>query len=83
MVKKLALWAGIVGGSLGAAVAAFADGGLFTVPTSTAPSLTASASSTISDPGLLLVIVLAAGIPLTFYLIHALIGLLPKRGGRR
>jgi len=56
---------------------------LFSFPSSIAPSLTASASNTISDPGLLLVVVLAAGIPLTFYLIHALIGLLPKVRTRR
>jgi hypothetical protein len=54
------------------------------VPTSTVASLETVAGSQISDPGTLLVIVLAAGIPLAFYLIHKLIGLVPKgRGGRR
>jgi hypothetical protein len=56
----------------------------FTVPTSTASSLTASVGDQIGDAGTLLVIALAAGIPLAFYVIHQLIGLVPKgRAGRR
>ncbi len=53
------------------------------VPTSTAPALTADIGAQFADPGTLLVIGLAAGIPLTFYVIHQLIGLLPKSRGRR
>lgn len=55
----------------------------FTVPTSVAPALTANVGDTIADPGTLLVIVIAAGLPLLFYVIHAFIGLLPKSRGRR
>ncbi len=56
---------------------------MFQVATSTASSLTAMVSSFLSDPGLLLVVVLAAGIPLGFYVIHQLIGLVPKSRGRK
>ena len=51
---------------------------MFTIPTSTASSLTANISSQLSDPGTLLVVALAAGIPLAFYVIKRLIGLIPK-----
>lgn len=40
--------------------------------------LTANVSSLLSDEGTLLVITLAAGIPLAFYVIKQLKGLLPK-----
>ena len=54
------------------------------VPTSTVASLETTAGGQLSDPGTLLVVVLAAGVPLAFYIIHKLIGLVPKgRGGRR
>ena len=53
------------------------------VPTSTAPALTADIGAQFADPGTLLVIGLAAGIPLTFYVIHQLVGLLPKSRARR
>lgn len=52
---------------------------MFTVPTSTASMLTANISSLLSDTGTLTLIALAAGIPLAFYVIKKLIGLLPKR----
>lgn len=67
---------------LALALAAKADA-FFFVPTSTAPTLTANVGSQIADPGTLLVVALAAGIPLTFYVIHQLIGLIPKSRGRR
>jgi hypothetical protein len=51
---------------------------MFTVPTSSAAAFLANVSSQIADPGTLLVIALAVGIPLTFYVINRLIGLLPK-----
>jgi len=56
---------------------------MFVVPTSTATSLTANITSQLSDPGLLAVLVLVAGIPLAFYVVHKLLGLIPGRGGRR
>jgi len=55
----------------------------FSVPTSTASSLTANVGDQIGDPGTLLVLGLAAGIPLAFYVIHQLIGLVPKSRARR
>lgn len=66
---------------LGAVASASAQ---VTVPTTTVASLQTVASGQISDPGTLTIVVLAAGIPLAFYLIHKLIGLVPKgRGTRR
>jgi hypothetical protein len=53
-------------------------------PTSTANTLLAFVGGQVADPGLLLVVVIAAAVPLTFYVIHQLIGLIPKsRGSRR
>ena len=57
-------------------------GAFAVIPTSTAPSLTADIGAQFSDPGTLLVIGLAAGIPLTFYVIDQLIGLLPDNRGK-
>ena len=55
-----------------------------TLATGTAAMFLANAASTVSDPGLLEVVALAVGIPLAFYIIHQIIGLLPKgRTGRR
>ncbi len=51
---------------------------MFEVPTSTVTSLLANVTDQIANPGTLLVICLAAGIPLTFYVIKRLIGLVPK-----
>ena len=73
-------------GILSASVAPFlvhAQQAFAVVPTTTASSLTADIGAQFADPGTLLVIGLAAGIPLTFYVIHQLIGLLPKSRGRR
>ena len=76
-------------GGAGAVIASFAvvtmanASSFFNVPTSTAPSLTANVGDQIADSGTLLVLGLAAGIPLTFYVIHQLIGLIPKGRARR
>jgi hypothetical protein len=51
---------------------------MFTVPTSTVTSLLANVTSQLQDSGTLLILVLAAGIPLAFYVIRRLIGLVPK-----
>jgi len=51
---------------------------MFEVATSTGDLLTANVSSQFSDAGTLTIIALAAGIPLAFYVIKRLIGLLPK-----
>lgn len=54
------------------------------VPTSTANSLTGYVGSQFTDSGTLTVVVLAIAIPLFFYVVHQVMGLLPKsRGGRR
>lgn len=55
---------------------------MFDVPTSTASALTANVTSQLGDPGFLTVIVLAAAIPLVFYVARALIGLIPKGRSR-
>lgn len=54
------------------------DSVMFSVPTSTVDSLTATITDAFADPGLLLVIVLAAGLPLAFWAIRRVIGLIPK-----
>lgn len=51
---------------------------MFEVPTSTVASLTATITDAFADPGLLAVIALAAGLPLAFWAIKRVIGLLPK-----
>jgi hypothetical protein len=48
-------------------------------PTSTAQKTIGFVASQFGDSGLLLVILLAIGIPLTFYVIHKVIGLIPKK----
>ena len=85
MVRNWAKVAGVaaVVSASAMTLAAHAQTAFAVIPTSTAPSLTADIGAQFSDPGTLLVIGLAAGIPLTFYVIHQLIGLLPKSRGRR
>lgn len=56
---------------------------MFTVPTSTATDLLAEITSTLSDVGFLGLLVVAAAIPLVFYVARQLIGLVPKSRGRR
>jgi hypothetical protein len=51
---------------------------MFTVATSTGPSLLANVSSQLTDAGTLVVLAIAAGIPLAFYVIKRLIGIVPK-----
>jgi len=56
---------------------------LFVVPTSTASQALAYVTGTLGDAGFLTVLVVAAGIPLVFYVAKQLIGLIPKARGRR
>jgi len=56
---------------------------MFTVPSSTATQVLANVSSTLGDAGFLTVLVVAAAIPLVFYVARQLIGLIPKARGRR
>jgi hypothetical protein len=58
-------------------------GTAITMPTTTASSLTADIGAQFADPGTLLVIGLAAGIPLTFYVMEQLIALLPGNSKNR
>lgn len=85
MVKKLAMYASGAGATIASLLMMnFAHAtAYFTVPSSTASTLTANVGDQIGDPGTLLVIALAAGIPLAFYVIHQLIGLVPKGRSRR
>jgi hypothetical protein len=86
-MNKLTLWASGIGAtvlSFAMVVAAHAQSVLFSLPTSTAPGMTADVGAQLSDPGTLLVIGVIAGIYLFFYVVHQLIGLVPKgRGSRR
>jgi len=55
-----------------------------TLASTTASLFLANAVATFNDPGTLAVVALAAGIPLAFYVLHQIIGLIPKgRSGRR
>jgi len=51
---------------------------LLTIPTSTATDALASASDTIADPGLLLVILAVIALPVAFWVIRKVVGLFPK-----
>lgn len=48
------------------------------IPTSTAPSLSASMSATIANSGTLSLLAFVIGVPLTFYVIKQLLELIPK-----
>ena len=84
-MNRLYKWGTVAAGAIagfGMTAYCFADA-LFTVPTSTVSSMTANVSSQFGDLGTLAVVALAAGIPLFFYIVHALIGLVPKSRARR
>jgi len=51
---------------------------LFEVPSSTPTSLTASITDTLAEPGVLAVLVFVAALPLIFWVVRRLIGLVPK-----
>jgi len=88
-MNKIKLWAaGIVAGAAPLALAAAAHAstitaGDFQVPTTTPTDMLASVSAVVTDPGLLSVAVIAVALPLAFWVIHQLIGLLPKSRARR
>lgn len=76
-IKMYAAYAvGVVAAMTGAV--AGAQSSLFEVPTSTVSNLTAAITSTIADPGLLLVIVFVVALPVVFWLISRIKGLFPK-----
>ena len=51
---------------------------MFDVATSTGSDILANVSSQLGDAGTLIVVAIAAGVPLTFYVVRRLIGLIPK-----
>ena len=53
------------------------------VATSTAGGMLAAAENTINDPGVLEVVALTVGVYLSFYVLRQLIGLTPKRRGKK
>lgn len=77
-MKKIYLGLGAVGAGL---LPFVAGAQTFDVPTSTASSLTANVTSQISQPGITNLLILAIGVPLFFYIVHKVFGLLP--GSRR
>lgn len=85
MKNKIALWLSGAGAVIAGLVTAASSHAavLFTVPTSTAPSLTANVGDQLGDSGTLLVLGVIAGIYLVFYVIHQLLGMIPKSRGRR
>lgn len=51
---------------------------MFTVATSTAENLLANVTDQLGDAGTLLLLVMVAAIPLFFYVVKRIIGLVPK-----
>jgi len=51
---------------------------MFEVATGTASALLANVTAQLSDAETIIIVALAAGIPLAFYVIRRLIGLIPK-----
>jgi hypothetical protein len=62
-----------------AATAETAATPLFTVPTSTASTFLSNVSQTLTDSGLLSIITVAIGLPLAFWLIKQVMGLISKK----
>jgi len=82
MRAKIAVALGAVSSlALGLISVAHADS-LFTVPTSTATTFSASVSDTLSDPGLLTIVGVVIALPVVFWLIHRIKGLFPKTSAR-
>lgn len=74
---------GIVAGSAaffaaGVAFASSINAGDIVVPTSTTHDLLASVSNVFTDTGMLSIVVIAAALPLVFWLARKVIGLFPK-----
>jgi len=87
MSKKLFVKLASVSGVLSAGVLALAahaqDYTAVVVPTSTQASISSVVGTQLSDPGTLLILILAAGVPFAFWFISRLIGLLPKGRGHK
>jgi hypothetical protein len=88
MVKKILAWGSGVAGAVTALAVPFLShaqvisAGALTIPSSTANDFLASVSNIFSDNGVLAIVVIAAAIPLFFYAVRQLIGLLPKGRAR-
>jgi len=83
---KFMKWAGVAAGavaSLGVAALANAQTAVV-IPTSTAADIAAGAGAQFADPGTLTVLEFVGGAIFAFWLIHMLLGLIPRaRGGGR
>jgi hypothetical protein len=51
---------------------------IFSIPTSTIDSLRATVGAQFTDPGLLLILVVAVALPLTFWIVKRVVALFPK-----
>jgi len=69
------------GGGVGSVFIIVETSGVIVLPTSFAPELTANVSAQLANDGIVLLLAIAIGIPLVFYVLNELIGLIPK--GRR
>jgi len=74
-LKRIGLGLGILSAS---ALPFLAGAQTFDIPATTTNALTANVTSQISQPGVFGLIVLAVGIPLFFYVVHQVMGLVPK-----
>jgi len=76
-IKKFAVGAvAVVGGLFGAALSTFAAGEIVVLPETAVADLTGNASQIMSDMWVLVAI--AIGIPMGFYIIRKVIALIPK-----
>lgn len=76
-MKKFAVGAGaVVTGLFGAALSTFAAGEIITLPSTAVADLTGNASQIMSDMWVLVAV--AIGIPMGFYIIRKVIALIPK-----
>lgn len=82
MRTKIAIAAASVAGLVASFVGVAHADSLFTIPTSTVTSFSASLSDTLSDPGTLLIIGVVVALPAVFWLIHRIKALFPKASGR-
>jgi len=51
---------------------------MFEIATTTGSAVLANVTSQLGDSGTLIIVAIAAGVPLSFYVIRRLIGLIPK-----
>ncbi len=76
-IKKFAVGsAAVAAGLLGLATSAFAEGEIITLPATAVADLTGNASQIMSD--LWILVALAIGIPMGFYILRKVIALIPK-----